>query len=118
MKVFSSFLVVCCFSLLAVGAGCRKESRAKETASVQQDTMLMRDLAEANRNTATASALDNSLNTVNTTGAGGTGASPSDLVASSQTRPTDRAAAPAGGKVLTSGPRLPPPTQASHAPGR
>jgi len=115
MKVFSRIWVLFCFSLLAVGASCRKQSNAKETASVQQDTMLMRDLAEANKNTAAASAIDNSLNTVNTSGGG---ASPSDVVASSQTRPTDRVTAPGGSRVLTSGPRLTPPTQASDAPGR
>ena len=116
MKVFSSFLVVFCFSLLAVGAGCRKESSAKETAAVQQDTLLMHDLAEANKNTAAASAIDNSLNTVNTTG-GGAGASPTNL-AENPNRPTDRVTAPGGGQVLTSGPRLTPPTQANDAPGR
>ena len=115
MKVVSKCLVVFCFSLLAVGAGCRKQSSAKETASVQQDTMLMHDLAEANKNTAAASAIDNSLNTVNTSGGG---ASPSNLVANAQSRPADRVTAPGGSQVLTSGPRLTPPTQANDAPGR
>ncbi|MGI8400414.1 MAG: lysozyme inhibitor LprI family protein [Gemmatimonadaceae bacterium] len=37
-------------------------------AKVAQDTMLLHDLAEANKNTAAAAAVDNSLNTVKTTG--------------------------------------------------
>src|SRR6266550_693354 len=115
MKVFSRISVLFCSSLLAVGTGCRKQSNAKATASVQQDTMLMRDLAEANRNTAAASAIDNSLNTVNTSGGG---ASPSNLVDNSQNRPGDRVTSPGGSQVLTSGPRLTPPTQANDAPGR
>jgi uncharacterized protein YecT (DUF1311 family) len=115
MKESSRISVLFCFSLLAVATACRKESNAKETASVQQDTMLMRDLAEANRNTAAASAIDNSLNTVNTTGGG---VSPSNLVENSRNHPADRVTAPGGSQVLTSGSRLTPPTQANDAPGR
>ena len=115
MKVFSRISVLFCFSMVAVGTGCRKQSNAKETASVQQDTMLMHDLAEANKNTAAASAIDNSLNTVNTSGGG---VSPANLVENSQNRPADRVTAPPGSQVLTSGPRLTPPTQANDAPGR
>ena len=114
MKVFTRNSVLVCFSLLAVATGCRKQSNAKETATAQPDTMLMHDLAEANKNTAAASAIDNSLNTVNTSGGG----SPSNLVGSAQNRPTDRVTVPGGSQVLTSGPRLTPPTQASDAPGR
>ena len=48
---------------------CRKEGEAKTTtkvAQVAQDTMLLHDLAEANKNTAQAAAVDNSLSTVKT----------------------------------------------------
>lgn len=115
MKVFSGISVLFCFPLLAVGTACRKQSNAKETASVQQDTMLMHDLAEANKNTAAASAIDNSLNTVNTSVAG---TNPANMVGNSHDRPADKVTAPGGSQVLTSGPRLTPPTQANDAPGR
>ncbi len=48
-----------CLVLLAGAAACRKGTNAKEVASVPQDTMLLRDLAEANRNTAQAAVVDN-----------------------------------------------------------
>ena len=66
MKVLFRLASICTLVLL-VDLGCRKETKAKDVASnAQQDTMLMRDLAEANKNTAAASSLDNSLNTVRT----------------------------------------------------
>lgn len=55
--------------LFMVVLSCRKEGEAKTKAQVvqvAQDTMLLHDLAEANKNTAAAAALDNSLNTVRT----------------------------------------------------
>ncbi|HTD84317.1 MAG TPA: hypothetical protein VK648_11050, partial [Gemmatimonadaceae bacterium] len=97
--------------VLLVDLGCRKETKAKDVASnAQQDTMLMRDLAEANKNTAAASSLDNSLNTVRT---GTDGLSP--LVEEAQNRPADRAVTrplPPGNQALTSGPRITAPTTA------
>src|SRR3954462_10596431 len=55
---------------LALGVvSCRKEGDAKSSAQVvkvAQDTMLLDDLAEANKNTAAAASLDNSLGTVRT----------------------------------------------------
>ena len=112
MKVFSGLAVVFGLSVFVISIGCRKETKANEVASVQQDTMLMRDLAEANRNTAAAAAVDNSLNTVRASG------SPTTFEEASQ-RPTNRASTqplPSGSQILTSGPRLTPPTTASDAP--
>ena len=81
-----------CLALIAAGVGCRGSKGNPEVASVAQDTMLLRDLAEANRNTAEAAAVDNSLNTV--------------------VRPS-----PSSSQVLTSGPRLIPPVRANDASG-
>jgi uncharacterized protein YecT (DUF1311 family) len=103
-----------CTLVLLVGLGCRKETKAKEVAgNVQQDTMLMRDLAEANRNTAAASALDNSLNTVRT---GADGLSP--VVEEAQNRPVDRPVTrpvTSENQALTSAPRITAPTTANDA---
>ena len=111
MKVFfrlSAGLVVA----FAVSAGCRKAATAKaDTATATaQDTMLMRDLAEANRNTAAASSLDNSLNTTIRAGSDSTSVTP-------QNRPNNVPSVPAGAEVRASGPRLTPPTRANDAPG-
>jgi uncharacterized protein YecT (DUF1311 family) len=75
------------FLLLLVGSvACRKDGKEKGVASVSQDTMLLRDLAEANRNTATASAVDNSLTTVR---AAQDTSFPGMAAGPSQTRPSD-----------------------------
>ena len=114
MKAKSRLLAAICLAMLAGGLGCRKETKANEVASIGQDTMLMHDLAEANRNTAAASALDNSLNTVRSSG--GTPATGE----AAQNRPADTKVAPRpapnGSEVLTSGPRIPVPTKANDAP--
>jgi len=113
MKVLSRLAPLCTLVLL-VGLGCRKETRAKDVASTAQDTMLLRDLAEANKNTAAASGLDNSLNTVRT---GSDGLSPR-VEEASRNRPTDGAATrplPPGSQA-PSGPRLTVPTTANDAP--
>jgi uncharacterized protein YecT (DUF1311 family) len=68
MKTFSRFSIAVPLLLLAGSLACRKEKQTAEAASTTQDTMLLRDLAEANRNTATANAVDNSLNTMKTSG--------------------------------------------------
>ncbi len=112
MKALSRFTLLLCLPLFAVGAGCSKETKAKETASVPQDTMLMRDLAEANRNTAAASVIDNSLSTVNTSG----GASSTLAGNASENRPTNRVSPPAGSQALHSGPGLTVPMTANDAP--
>ena len=115
MKVLSRLASLCTLVLL-VGLGCRKETKGKEAAGTAQDTMLLRDLAEANKNTAAAATLDNSLNTVRTAS---DGLSPTAEEAS-QSRLTDRVATrplPPGSQALTSGTRLTVPTTASDAPG-
>jgi uncharacterized protein YecT (DUF1311 family) len=115
MNAKSRLLAAICLAMLAGGLACRKETKANEVASIGQDTMLMHDLAEANRNTAAASALDNSLNTVKTSG----GTVPVTGEAA-QNRPADTKVvprpAPNGSEVLTSGPRIPVPTKANDAP--
>jgi len=112
MKVLAGLSAVLCVSALAISIGCRKETKANEVASAPQDTMLLRDLAEANRNTAAASTLDNSLNTVRMSG-GGTSTAFQDA----SQRPADRGATrPLGSEALTSGPRLTAPTTANDAP--
>lgn len=68
MKTLPRFSIAIPLLLLAGSLGCRKEKQTAEAASTTQDTMLLRDLAEANRNTAAANAVDNSLNTVKTSG--------------------------------------------------
>jgi uncharacterized protein YecT (DUF1311 family) len=111
MKVLYRLSALTCLAVLVFGAGCRKESKAKEVASnASEDTMLLRDLAEANKNTAAASALDNSLNTVRTSG----GMPLAEQA--SQTRPTNRVGATPGSEILTSGPRITAPTTANDAP--
>jgi hypothetical protein len=68
MKTLSTFPTALCLIFLAGSLACREKTKAAEVAKVAQDTMLLRDLAEANKNTASAAAMDNSLNTVRTTG--------------------------------------------------
>jgi uncharacterized protein YecT (DUF1311 family) len=68
----------------------------------------MHDLAEANRNTAAAAALDNSLSTSGAPGTPGTAQNPSDTRINPQT--------PSGSEILTSGSRMSPPTKANDAP--
>jgi len=113
MKAFPSSLMILFPALVAV-TGCSKETKTKadSTAAAAQDTMLMKDLAEANRNTAAASAADNSLNTVRT--------GPDSLSsATPQNRPADGSVLPrpTAPSTLTTTPRLTPPTRASDAPG-
>src|SRR6266576_5006667 len=110
MKVFFRSSVVL-FVAFAVIAGCRKETAARtDTATATaQDTMLMRDLAEANRNTAAAGTVDNSLNTVRT--------GPDSTSVTPQNRPANGVAMPSGVVVPPSGPRLTPPLRANDASG-
>ena len=113
MKMLYKLPAAVCLAFIAGGVGCRK-SKNPEVASVAQDTMLLRDLAEANKNTASAAAMDNSLNTVRMSG-------DSSLVSgASQPRPSDtrviRRPSLADSQVLTSGPRLTPPLRANDAP--
>ncbi|HEX6627363.1 MAG TPA: lysozyme inhibitor LprI family protein [Gemmatimonadaceae bacterium] len=101
-------------ALIGVVMSCRKEGEAKskaQVAQVAQDTMLLHDLAEANKNTAAASTLDNSLNTVRTNPDGST------TLVSSQTGTGARVPSPANGLTPTpaNSPRLTVPTQANDA---
>jgi uncharacterized protein YecT (DUF1311 family) len=117
MKVHSHLSIMFCLAFLVTAAACRKEGKAKEVAAVSQDTMLLRDLAEANKNTAAASTVDNSLNTVKTSG---DSSMPGAVEVASQTRPSDTrtaSQAPSGSAILTPGSRLQAPTTASDAPG-
>ncbi|HEY8851023.1 MAG TPA: lysozyme inhibitor LprI family protein [Gemmatimonadaceae bacterium] len=68
MNTLPRFSIAVPVLLLAGSLACGKEKKTAEAAGATQDTMLLRDLAEANRNTAAANAVDNSLNTVRTTG--------------------------------------------------
>jgi len=68
MKTLSRYATLACLVLLLANLGCGDTKKKPEVAAVAQDTMLLHDLAEANKNTAAAAAVDNSLNTVKTTG--------------------------------------------------
>ena len=90
MKFPYQLLAAVWVALLAGGVGCSKSNEKAEAATANQDSMLLRDLAEANKNTAAASAVDNSLNTVRTTGDGsvpvaGSGGSQTGATATSPT---------------------------------
>jgi uncharacterized protein YecT (DUF1311 family) len=88
MKTICRFPIALSLLLLAGSLGCREaKKKAPEVASVAQDTMLLRDLAEANRNTAALAAVDNSLNTVRTSG---DGSSPTADAAGQSQSPTTR----------------------------
>ncbi len=111
MKMISQLPAAVCLALIAAGVGCRESKKKPEVVNVAQDTMLLRDLAEANKNTATAAAMDNSLNTIRTSGSD----SLSALVnQAAQPRTVVR---PGGSDALTSGPRLTPPLRANDASG-
>lgn len=110
MKMLYTLPTAVCLAFVAGGVGCSKSNETPEVANVSQDTMLLRDLAEANKNTAAAAAVDNSLSTIRTTGGGST----SDTLPDGSTvvRPS-----PSGSQVLTSGPRMTPPRKANDASG-
>jgi uncharacterized protein YecT (DUF1311 family) len=104
------------FALFMVVLSCRKEGDAKsktQVAQVSQDTMLLHDLAEANKNTAAASAVDNSLNTVRTNPDGS--ALVSTTTPTSQVVPRTTTEMEAG-STPPANPRLTVPTRASDAP--
>jgi uncharacterized protein YecT (DUF1311 family) len=115
MKGFPIVSAGLVFALWAGAAGCRKaETKTKTVATVAQDTMLLHDLAEANKNTAAATAADNSLNTVMQSSSG---TAPALSAETPQNRPAivPRPTA-TGSQVLTSGTRLTVPTRANDAP--
>lgn len=103
-------------ALIAAGAGCSKSAEKPAANTPAQDSMLLRDLAEANKNTAAAAAVDNSLNTVRTSG--GTPATTANQTSepgTSSTRIVPRPS-PSGSQVLTDG-RRPAPVRANDASG-
>ena len=110
---------VVAISVAMVVVSCRKETDAKSTAQVvqvSQDTMLLHDLAEANKNTAAASALDNSLGTVRTN-PDGSAALVSDAQNTTASRVTPRTTseAPTTTPTPANTPRLTAPTGAADA---
>jgi uncharacterized protein YecT (DUF1311 family) len=112
MKMLNKLPAAVFLGLISAGIGCRESNDMPDVASVGQDTMLIRDLAEANKNTAAAAAVDNSLNTVRTTGGV---ADPSLAPGLSQPRTVIRPSE-SGSQVLTT-PRPAPPLRASDASG-
>ncbi len=105
-----------CLALIAGGAGCSKPAEKPATTTTAQDSMLLRDLAEANKNTAAAAAVDNSLNTVRTSGGAPVAtANETSQPGSSSTRIVPRPS-PSGSQVLTDGQR-PAPIRANDASG-
>lgn len=112
MKIVNKIPAAVFVAFIAGGIGCRESNDMPDVASVGQDTMLLRDLAEANKNTAAAAAVDNSLNAVITTGGG---ADPNLAPSSSQPRTVIRPSQ-SGSQVLTT-PRPAPPLRASDGSG-
>lgn len=108
MKMISRLPAAVCLALIATAAGCGESKKSPEVVNVAQDTMLLRDLAEANKNTASASVMDNSLNTIRS------GDSLSAL--GNQASQPRTVVQPGGSGALTSRPRLTPPTRANDAP--
>lgn len=107
-------------ALAMVVISCRKEGEKKTTtqvAQVAQDTMLLHDLAEANKNTAQAAALDNSLSTVRTNpdGSAALVSDPSQNTPANRIAPRTTTAAPTTTPTPTNMPRMTAPTQASDA---
>jgi uncharacterized protein YecT (DUF1311 family) len=116
MKLLHQLSVALCLGFIASGVGCRNSKKQPEVANVAQDTMLLRDLAEANKNTASAAVMDNSLNTVRTSGDGSLPDLTNGAPRPSDTRVIRRPSA-ADSQALTSGPRLTPPLRANDASG-
>jgi uncharacterized protein YecT (DUF1311 family) len=113
MKIRYQLPAAICVAFVAGAVGCGNSKKTPDVASVGQDTMLLRDLAEANKNTAAAAAVDNSLNTVRTTGGGADPGLVNDPSSQPQTvvRPSQT-----GSQVLTT-PRPIPPLRASDGSG-
>jgi len=102
MKTLSRFSIAVPLLLLAGSLACRREKKSPEGASAVQDTMLLRDLAEANKNTAAANVVDNSLNTVRT---GADASLPAMVDAAAQSRTPETRVVPRP-PSLTSGERM------------
>jgi uncharacterized protein YecT (DUF1311 family) len=115
MKTLSVLSAALCLALI-VAIGCRDSKKKPDVASTAQDTMLLRDLAEANKNTAAASVVDNSLNTVRTSTDGSLPSTVDEAARSPQNRTVVRPSATSN-DPLTSGPRMTPPLKANDASG-
>jgi hypothetical protein len=62
MNIFSRYSVVVVVGIVAAATACNNSKKETQpTATAPEDTMLLHDLAEANKNTANAAAQDNSL---------------------------------------------------------
>jgi uncharacterized protein YecT (DUF1311 family) len=114
MKMLNKLPVAVLLALIVGGVGCRESNDMPEVASVGQDTMLLRDLAEANKNTAAAAAVDNSLSTVRTSGGG---ADPALAPSLSQPRTVVRPSQSGSGSQVLTTPRPAPPLRANDASG-
>src|SRR3954468_6477652 len=69
MKIRSGYVLTLTMGVVIAATGCSSSKKeAPKAPAVAEDTMLLRDLAEANKNTASAAAMDNSLTTIRTAG--------------------------------------------------
>ncbi len=116
MKILHQLLTAVCLAFIAGAVGCGNSKKPPEVANAAQDTMLLRDLAEANKNTASAAAMDNSLNTVRTSPDGSLPDLTNGAPGTGETRVIKRPSA-ADSQALTSGHRLNPPLRANDASG-
>jgi uncharacterized protein YecT (DUF1311 family) len=116
MKLLHQLPAAVCLAFIAAGVGCGNSKKQPEVANVAQDTMLLRDLAEANKNTASAAAMDNSLNTVRTSADGSLPDLTNGAPRAGETRVIKRPLA-ADSEALTSRTRLTPPLKANDASG-
>jgi uncharacterized protein YecT (DUF1311 family) len=88
MNIFSRYSVAVGVSILAAATACNgSKKEAQPTATAPEDTMLLHDLAEANKNTANAAAQDNSLTALKA-GGDGQAATPANASAATATPPT------------------------------
>ena len=120
MKPVIRVSAVVAIALALVVISCRKEGDAKSSAQVvkvAQDTMLLHDLAEANKNTAAAASLDNSLGTVKTNpdGSGALVSNASPGTSTSRVVPRTTTGTQTTTPTPTNTPRMTVPTQASDA---
>ncbi|HEY0529905.1 MAG TPA: lysozyme inhibitor LprI family protein [Gemmatimonadaceae bacterium] len=116
MKGTRSFSTLAALCVIATAA-CSKSKDKKDVAAVAQDTMLLHDLAEANRNTAAAEATDSTqvVSHSNTGGGLGSGALTSGSVTSGATNASGTNAG-AMNQVATSTVRPPAPKPRISAP--
>jgi uncharacterized protein YecT (DUF1311 family) len=120
MKPVIRVSAVVAIALALVVISCRKEGDAKsstQVVKVAQDTMLLHDLAEANKNTAAAASLDNSLGTVRTNpdGSGALVSNASPSTSTSRVVPRTTTENQTTTQTPANTPRITVPTQASDA---